>query len=274
MPSSRFNGSEINQWWALLGDDGKTRLIPKIEESIKIRGLGRFNPIDTLTSLDIGDEIMLAGKRSIVIEPRLPELILGMERRAQIILPKDAGFLVSSLGIGRNDTVLEAGTGSGSLALHALRSLGPNGHLITVEPRPEHAEVAARNISVSESCWVDGPRISCIDGCLPDALEHIDTPIFDAVLLDLPEPWLLVEAIRPRLAPGGRIGIYCPVTSQIEASWSAAEMAGLDVVWCGELIQRPWARAHRGGMRPANGPFGHTAFILIVRLGFGNDEEE
>ncbi len=29
-------------------------------------------------------------------------------------------------------------------------------------------------------------------------------------------------------------------------------------------MERPWGRASRGGMRPVNGPFGHTAFLLIA----------
>ena len=36
-----------------------------------------------------------------------------MKRRAQIIQPKDAGLLITKLGIGSNSKVLEAGLGSG-----------------------------------------------------------------------------------------------------------------------------------------------------------------
>jgi tRNA A58 N-methylase Trm61 len=39
----------------------------------------------------------------------------------------------------------------------------------------------------------------------------------------------------------------------------------LNVEWAGELMERQWGRASKGGMRPVNGPFGHTAFLLIAQ---------
>ena len=45
----------------------------------------------------------------------------------------------------------------------------------------------------------------------------------------------------------------------------ACEDAGLNVEWAGELMERQWGRASKGGMRPVNGPFGHTAFLLIAQ---------
>ncbi len=43
------------------------------------------------------------------------------------------------------------------------------------------------------------------------------------------------------------------------------EAAGLEVEWAGELMERQWGKASKGGMRPVNGPFGHTAFLLIAQ---------
>ena len=58
---------------------------------------------------------------------------------------------------------------------------------------------------------------------------------------------------------------YCPVSSQLEAAWDGCEDAGLKVEWAGELMIREWGKATRGGMRPVNGPFGHTAFLLVAQ---------
>ena len=33
----------------------------------------------------------------------------------------------------------------------------------------------------------------------------------------------------------------------------------------GEVIEREWGKASKGGVRPVNGPFGHTAFLLIAQ---------
>ena len=88
---------------------------------------------------------------------------------------------------------------------------------------------------------------------------------FEAVVLDLPDHPSAIEASAPMLSIGGRLACYCPVTSQLERAWEACEDAGLVVEWAGELMQREWGRASKGGMRPVNGPFGHTAFLLVAQ---------
>jgi len=80
----------------------------------------------------------------------------------------------------------------------------------------------------------------------------------------LPDHPSAIQALHSSLNHGGRIGCYCPVSSQLEAAWQACEDAGLSIEWAGELMQRQWGRASKGGMRPINGPFGHTAFLLIA----------
>ena len=67
------------------------------------------------------------------------------------------------------------------------------------------------------------------------------------------------------LSVGGRLSCYCPVSSQLEHAWNACEEAGLEVEWAGEVIERDWGKASKGGVRPVNGPFGHTAFLLIAQ---------
>ena len=54
------------------------------------------------------------------------------------------------------------------------------------------------------------------------------------------------------------------MTSQVERAWQTCEDNGLVVEWAGELMERKWGRASKGGIRPVNGPFGHTAFLLIA----------
>ena len=88
---------------------------------------------------------------------------------------------------------------------------------------------------------------------------------YDGIILDLPDHRPAIEATAPLLAIGGRLACYCPVTSQLEASWAACEEAGLHVEWAGEVIERQWGRASKGGVRPVNGPFGHTGFLLVAQ---------
>ena len=87
---------------------------------------------------------------------------------------------------------------------------------------------------------------------------------FDAIILDLPEPWPVIATLSKKLRYGGKIACYCPVSSQFEKVWNACEEAGLSIDWAGEMMERVWTKASRGGVRPGNTPMGHTAFLLIA----------
>ena len=87
---------------------------------------------------------------------------------------------------------------------------------------------------------------------------------FDAIILDLPEPWPVISTLSKNLRYGGKIACYCTVSSQFEKAWDACEEAGLSIDWAGEMMERVWTKARRGGVRPGNTPMGHTAFLLIA----------
>ena len=125
---------------ALVANDGRTWTVAVVDEDVKIKGLGVFNPAHLLRNHAIGTTVNLASKELTILPAGLTELRRGMLRRAQTIGDKDAGILVARLGVGRDDTVLEAGLGSAA-GLHIARALGLPGHHITVEPREEHAHV-------------------------------------------------------------------------------------------------------------------------------------
>jgi tRNA (adenine57-N1/adenine58-N1)-methyltransferase len=189
-----------------------------------------------------------------------------MKRRAQTISAKDAGVFITKLGIGAGDVILEAGLGSGGLSLHLARVLGNSGTLITVEARDEHADVGLENLSRAKNCLEEFPMHHHISGDIVDIAEQVSqiSQGVDGIILDLPNHESAINAVVELLNPGGRIACYCPVTSQVERAWQTCEDNGLVVEWAGELMERKWGRASKGGIRPVNGPFGHTAFLLIA----------
>ena len=260
---SRQQGSLV----ALFEEDGRVHLVPLEPGSRKVRGIGVFDPLAVLAEAVDGQLIEIGAKRFTVLSPRLPELRAGMRRRAQLVTPKDAGMLLAWTGVGPGDVVLEAGLGSGGLAQQLLRVLGPTGLLISVEARPEHAEVAIENIARMRATLSDVAPHELIDGTLPEAIPAVAevAPVVDVVLLDLLGADACVAPLAALLRPGGWLACYCPVTSQLEAAWDAAKTAGLTVDWAGELVERRWGRAKLGGVRPVNGPLGHTAFLLLTQ---------
>ena len=255
------------EWAVLVEENGKTYVVELVDQQVKIKGLGVLNPQQTLASVGVGENVEIGQKELKRVSPRLPELSRGMVRRAQTIGSKDAGFFMTRLGLGPGDIVLEAGIGSGGLAMYIQRVLGTKGTHVTVEPRGEHAEVALENLQRTAACWDETPVHHHIEGTIESSVEAIKAVAqgFHAIVLDLPEHPTAIEATADLLLPGGRLACYCPVSSQMERAWEACEIAGLTVEWAGELMEREWGRASRGGMRPVNGPFGHTAFLLVAQ---------
>jgi len=253
-------------WVALEEEGGKVFLVEMVDDVTKIKGLGVFNPSETIGDVKPGEKIIIGQKVLTRISTRLPELYRGMKRRAQTISAKDAGVLITRLGIGPGDVILEAGLGSGGLSLHLARVLGNSGTLVTIENRDEHAEVGLENLARAKQSLPEYPNHHHISGDISDLSSEIMTLVgqVDGIILDIPNHEPAINSVIKILKPGGRIACYCPVTSQVERAWETCEANNLSVEWAGELIERQWGRASKGGVRPVNGPFGHTAFLLIA----------
>ena len=265
MVDSEVSTKDSN-WMALREDDGRAYLVNNVPGEVKIKGLGRFDPSVLLEGYSLGDRITVGQKSLTIVEASLPEARRNMNRRAQTIGIKDSGFLVSWMGIGTGSRVLEGGHGSAGLAMNLANVMGSNGYLISVENRPEHAEVGRSNMQRLAEISTDFPSWNLLEMDLQNAASEV-TQIcgeLDAAIIDIAEPWNVVSEISQTLRIGGRIACYCPTTAQLEKSWNKVEEEGLIVEFAGEIIERRWSKAGRGGVRPGNQPMGHTAFLLIA----------
>ena len=258
--------SKDSNWMALREDDGRAYLVNNVPGEVKIKGLGRFDPSVLLEGYSLGDRITVGQKSLTIVEAALPEARRNMNRRAQTIGIKDSGFLISWMGIGTGSRVLEGGHGSAGLAMNLANVMGSKGYLISVENRPEHAEVGRSNMERLAEFSTDFPSWNLLEMDLQNATSEVVGICgeLDAAIIDIAEPWTVVPEISQTLRIGGRIACYCPTTAQLEKSWNEVEKEGLIVEFAGEIIERRWSRAGRGGVRPGNQPMGHTAFLLIA----------
>ena len=274
-----MSGSEassgVPNWVALREDDGRAYLVNNVPGEVKIKGLGRFDPSVLLEGYSLGDRITIGQKSLTIVEAALPEARRNMNRRAQTIGIKDSGFLISWMGIGTGSRVLEGGHGSAGLAMNLANVMGSKGYLISVENRPEHAEVGRSNMERLAEFSTDFPSWNLLEMDLQNAASEVVGICgeLDAAIIDIAEPWTVVPEISQTLRIGGRIACYCPTTAQLEKSWNEVEKEGLIVEFAGEIIERRWSKAGRGGVRPGNQPMGHTAFLLIAAK-IANVEEE
>ena len=263
------------EWVALREDDGRAYLLQRSPGELKVKGLGRFDAEKILDGYSTGDRIVVGQKSLTIVDPALPEARRNMSRRAQVIGAKDSGFLISWMGIGVGSKVLEGGHGSGGLAMHLANVMGASGTLVSVESRPEHAEVGRDNMVRMQSFMGEFPEWHLIEGDLGEVAERARgiCDNFDAAIIDVAEPWVVVGEVATLLRAGGRLACYCPTTAQLERSWNECENIGLIVEWAGEMVERRWVKASKGGVRPGNQPMGHTAFLLIAAR-VAPDEEE
>jgi len=155
--------------------------------------------------------------------------------------------------------VVEAGTGSGALAIALCRATGAGGLVVSYELRPEHLERAAGNI---EAFFGKIPEwLSLRSGDLRDlpAEER-----FGRAVLDLPQPWDMLATLRRALEPGGVVAAYLPTTIQVQQLVTELASAGFHHVDTFETLHRSWHVTERS-VRPDHRMVGHTGFVTVAR---------
>ena len=205
----------------------------------------------------------IGGWQYAVMRPRLADYVLSMPRGAQIMYPKDIAQVIQLGDIRKGLRVLESGAGSGAMSVNLLDAVGREGHLTTIELRPDFARVAEANATLYYGQRPDWWRLEVgdFDGVAAVLPEHS----YDRIVLDMLDPWNRLEQAYRVMAPGGVLVSYVTTTTQMSRLAEALRAAS---VWTEpdiqETLERNW-KAQGLAVRPDHQMIGHTGFLIISR---------
>jgi tRNA (adenine57-N1/adenine58-N1)-methyltransferase len=212
---------------------------------------------DSLIGKPEGSTILgSTGRKFLVVRPTLSDTVLKMPRGAQVIYPKDLGAILIEADIAPGVTVLEAGVGSGALSMALLRA---GADVVGYELREDFADRAKANVQAM--LGHDAPyRVE-----LRDVYDGISEEGLDRILLDLPEPWLVIPHAEKAMRPGGIMCAYLPSINQTAQLRTALDHSAFGMASTLEVLHRTWHIEARS-VRPDHRMVGHTGFLTTAKL--------
>ena len=198
------------------------------------------------------------GLEYLALRPTMSDVILKMPRSAQIIYPKDIGPILIAADIAEGDKVLESGVGSGALSIALLRA-GAN--VTGIELREDFAQRARKNVEAFFSDQTVNERYNVLIG---NAYEQLDGSDYDRIVLDIPEPWRVIDHVANSLRPGGILVSYSPSIMQVSRLTERLKEDSFAMIRTQEVLSRSWHVDGRA-VRPDHRMVAHTGFITSAR---------
>jgi len=197
------------------------------------------------------------GREFVLLLPRITDYLQKMRRIPQIMLPKDAAQIVAYTGVGPGDVVVDAGVGSGALAIFLGNLVRPDGRVVSYEVREDFAHVAEENIRLAGLSDIVTVK-------LKDIYEGIDERNVDLVTLDLPQPERVLPHIELALKPGGHLAVFSPCIEHIQRLYAELpkhQFANYRTIEC--LVRE--FEVKPGATRPKTRMIAHTGYLTFAR---------
>ncbi|MBI5228594.1 methyltransferase domain-containing protein [Candidatus Micrarchaeota archaeon] len=184
-------------------------------------------------------------------------LFKKLKRGPQVITLKDAALISGFTGLQSGDRVVDAGAGSGFLAIYLGSMVAPSGKVFSYEWREEFAKLAEKNVEKTGlKEVVEIKRKNIFDG--------VEENEIDLITLDLADAEKVLEHAAKALKEEGWIVGYFPNVEQAKDFVEAAERIGLKHVKTVESLLREML-IRREGCRPQTKGLLHTGYLCFLR---------
>ena len=181
-----------------------------------------------------------------------PRLYRKFKRGPQVILPKDIGMIIAFSAVDKNSVCVDAGTGSGWLALSLARLCK---EVYSYDLREDFLAIAEKN---KQLFGLDNLKL--IQG---DVFKKINEREVDLVTLDLPSSEKALKNAKKALKSGGTVVGYLPHTEQLKRFAMKLESLGFIEIYAIEAIVRDML-ARKEGVRPSTKGIWHTAYLVFA----------
>lgn len=199
------------------------------------------------------------GKIIYLLEPTVYDYVMKSQRSTQIVYPKDLGYIAARTGLQSGQTIVEIGTGSGSLTTFLASIVKPRGHVYTYDVDENFMAIARKNIEkagISKHVTMEKLDIKNI--------KKVPQTDVDMVVVDLGDPWTIVPQARKMIKGSGYFVAICPTMNQLEKLASALrENDFFDLEFTEQIVRTIEAR--EGKTRHSFRGIGHTTYVAFAR---------
>lgn len=242
----------------LLFHTARKKWLAKVTRDKKLHTHLGIIDISSTIGMEYGSAVRTTeGKVVFLIEPTLHDFIMKSERRTQIVYPKDLGYIAARTGLKNGSKVLEIGTGSGALATFMAGIVKPEGHIYSYDVNAEFMEIARRNLEKAG-------MIDFVTMNQHDPHQGVDIREADIAVVDLGDPWTVIDQVYAALKGSGAFVAICPTMNQIEKTATELKRSGFVDVDTVELMIRTM-EAREGMTRPSMRMIGHTTYLVFAR---------
>jgi tRNA (adenine57-N1/adenine58-N1)-methyltransferase len=244
--------------FVLLFLDSRRKWLVRPKETQKLHTHVGIIDVYSLVGKEYGSKIMTStGHEIVALKPTIEDIIMKFSRRTQVIYPKELGLIALKCSIHCGSKVIEAGTGSGATTAYLSYIVGQEGIVYTHEIRDEFQEVARKNL---ERAGLIG-NVVFIKG---DIRERIEVKDADAAVIDVPEPWLVLENLKKALVKSAVSSFITPTYNQAEKLVKRMKELDFTDIETEEILLRK-IDVKEGATRPFSRMIGHTAYITFGR---------